>query len=77
MGIKSTRKLKMMFTTADDNQHNITLNYAKEGLKDGDGAALVKTAMNTIADRQPLVVNITKQNGAQVIETTTTDVDFD
>ena len=77
MAIDSTRKLKMKFKTVDGEDLNIILNYAKDNLKDGDGAALVKTAMDEVLTDQPMNVGIAGKNGAQIIETTTTDVDMD
>ena len=77
MSAESTRKLKMKFKTVSGDDYNIILNYAKDGLKTGDGAALVKTAMQTVLDEQPMQMTISKANGAEVIETTTTDVEMD
>ena len=77
MAISSTRKLKMKFKTVSGDDLNIILNYAKDNLKDGDGAALVKAAMDEVLTDQPMNVSIARKNGAQIIETTTTDVDMD
>ncbi len=77
MGIESTRKLKMKFKTIGGDDLNVILNYAKEGLKEGDGAALVKTAMQTVLSEQPFSETISNVNGAEIIETTTTDVEMD
>ncbi len=77
MAIDSTRKLKMKFKTVGGEDLNIILNYAKDNLKDGAGAALVKAAMDEVFTDQPMKVEIASKNGAQIIETTTTDVDMD
>ena len=77
MAIDSTRKLKMKFKTVDGEDLNIILNYAKDNLKDGEGAALVRAAMDEVLTDQPMNVSIAGKNGAQIIETTTTDVDMD
>ena len=77
MAISSTRKLKMKFKTVDGEDLNIILNYAKDNLKDGDGAALVRAAMDEVLTDQPMNVSIAGKNGAQIIETTTTDVEMD
>ena len=77
MAIDSTRKLKMKFKTVDGEDLNIILNYAKDNLKDGDGAALVRAAMDEVLADQPMNVSIASKNGAEIIETTTTDVDMD
>ena len=77
MAISSTRKLKMKFKTVSGEDLNIILNYAKDNLKDGDGAALVRTAMDEVLTDQPMKVEIARKNGAQIIETTTTDVEMD
>ena len=77
MAISSTRKLKMKFKTVSGDDLNIILNYAKDNLKDGDGAALVRAAMDEVLTDQPMKVEIARKNGAQIIETTTTDVDMD
>ena len=77
MAINSTRKLKMKFKTVSGEDLNIILNYAKDNLKDGDGAALVRAAMDEVLTDQPMKVEIARKNGAQIIETTTTDVDMD
>ena len=77
MAISSTRKLKMKFKTVSGDDLNIILNYAKDNLKDGDGAALVRAAMDEVLTDQPMKVEIARKNGAQIIETTTTDVEMD
>ena len=77
MAINSTRKLKMKFKTVGGDDLNIILNYAKDNLKDGDGAALVRAAMDEVLTDQPMKVTIASKNGAEIIETTTTDVDMD
>ena len=77
MAIDSTRKLKMKFKTVGGDDLNIILNYAKDNLKDGDGAALVRAAMDEVLADQPMNVSIASKNGAEIIETTTTDVDMD
>ena len=77
MAINSTRKLKMKFKTVSGDDLNIILNYAKDNLKDGDGAALVRAAMDEVLTDQPMNVSIAGKNGAQIIETTTTDVEMD
>ena len=77
MAISSTRKLKMKFKTVSGEDLNIILNYAKDNLKDGDGAALVRAAMDEVLTDQPMKVEIARKNGAQIIETTTTDVEMD
>ena len=77
MAISSTRKLKMKFKTVSGDDLNIILNYAKDGLKDGEGAALVRAAMDEVLTDQPMKVEIASKNGAQIIETTTTDVEMD
>ena len=77
MAISSTRKLKMKFKTVSGDDLNIILNYAKDKLKDGDGAALVRAAMDEVLTDQPMNVSIAGKNGAQIIETTTTDVEMD
>ena len=77
MAINSTRKLKMKFKTVSGDDLNIILNYAKDNLKDGDGAALVRAAMDEVLTDQPMNVSIAGKNGAQIIETTTTDVQMD
>jgi len=76
MAVESTRKLKMMFKTSLGDDRNVTLNYAKDGLKTGDGAEAVHAAMMEIVSKQPLDVEVATVAGAQVIETTTTDVEF-
>ena len=77
MAIDSTRKLKMKFKTVGGDDLNIILNYAKDNLKDGDGAALVRAAMDEVLTDQPMKVTIASKNGAEIIETTATDVDMD
>ena len=77
MAISSTRKLKMKFKTVSGEDLSIILNYAKDGLTDGEGAALVRAAMDEVLTDQPMNVSIARKNGAQIIETTTTDVDMD
>ena len=77
MAISSTRKLKMKFKTVSGEDLSIILNYAKDGLKDGEGAALVRAAMDEVLTDQPMKVEIAGKNGAQIIETTTTDVEMD
>ena len=77
MAISSTRKLKMKFKTVSGDDLNIILNYAKDNLKDGDGAALVRAAMDEVLTDQPMKVTIASKNGAEIIEMTTTDVDMD
>ena len=77
MAISSTRKLKMKFKTVSGEDLNIILNYAKDNLKDGDGAALVRAAMDEVLTDQPMKVSIAGKNGAEIIETTTTDVEMD
>ena len=77
MAISSTRKLKMKFKTVGGEDLNIILNHAKDNLKDGDGAALVRAAMDEVLTDQPMKVEIARKNGAQIIETTTTDVEMD
>ena len=77
MAIDSTRKLKMKFKTVSGEDLNIILNYAKDNLKDGDGAALVRAAMDEVLTDQPMKATIASKNGAEVIETTTTDVEMD
>ena len=74
--ITTTRKLKMKFLKSDGTEHNIILNYVKDGLKEGSGAQLVKAAMDEVVAQQPIAGSITSANGAQVIETTTTDVEM-
>ena len=74
--ITTTRKLKMKFLKGDGTEHNIILNYVKDGLKEGSGAQLVKAAMDEVVSQQPIAGGITSANGAQVIETTTTDVEM-
>lgn len=77
MAVTATRKLKMKFKTSAGDDRNIILNYVKDGLTTGDGAAAVKTAMQSVITNQPLDVEVATMNGAQVIVTTTTDVEFE
>ena len=74
--VVTTRKLKMKFLKGDGTEHNIILNYVKDGLKEGSGAQLVKTAMDEVVSQQPIAGSIASANGAEVIETTTTDVEM-
>ena len=74
--ITATRKLRMKFGTAAGDELNVTLNYAKDGLTDGDGAQLVKTAMQTLYQKQPFKWTLSEIRGAEVIETTVTDVEM-
>ena len=74
--VVTTRKLKMKFLKDDGTEHNIILNYVKDGLKEGSGAQLVKTAMDEVVSQQPITGSIASANGAEVIETTTTDVEM-
>ena len=74
--ITTTRKLKMNFLTGDGNEHNIILNYVKDGLKEGEGAQLVKAAMDEVVTQQPIAGSIASAAGAEVIETVTTDVEM-
>ena len=76
MAITTTRKLKMKFLKGDGTDHNIILNYVKDGLKEGSGAQLVKTAMDEVVAQQPMAGGIASANGAEVIETVTTDVEM-
>ena len=74
--VVTTRKLKMKFLKSDGTEHNIILNYVKDGLKEGSGAQLVKDAMDEVVSLQPIAGSIASANGAEVIETTTTDVEM-
>ena len=74
--VVTTRKLKMKLLKGDGTEHNIILNYVKDGLKEGSGAQLVKDAMDEVVSQQPINGSIASANGAQVIETTTTDVEM-
>jgi len=76
MSVSNTRKLKMMFKTNTGDDRNVTLNYVKDGLKSGDGATLVHDAMTEVISQQPFEETIASMAGAQVVETTTTDVAF-
>ena len=77
MAIETTRKLKMKFKTVGGDDLNVILNHAKDGLKDGEGASLVRNAMDEVLTDQPMKATIAGKNGAEVIETTTTDVEMD
>ena len=77
MAIETTRKLKMKFKTVGGEDLNIILNHAKDNLKEGEGAALVRAAMDEVLTDQPMKATIAGKNGAEVIETTTTDVEMD
>ena len=74
--VVTTRKLKMKFLKSDGTEHNIILNYVKDGLKEGSGAQLVKDAMDEVVAQQPIAGGIASANGAEVIETTKTDVEM-
>jgi len=76
MSVESTRKLKMMFKTSLGDDRNVILNHVKDGLKTGDGAEQVHAAMMEVVSKQPLDVEVATVAGAQVVETTTTDVEF-
>jgi len=76
MAVENTRKLKMMFKTSEGDDRNVTLNYVKDGLKTGEGAEAVHAAMLEVVSSQPLDVEVASIAGAQVVETTTTDVTF-
>lgn len=76
MAVESKRKLVMKFKTVAGDDFNINLNYAKANLKTGDGAALVADAMDEVMNQQPFNVTLAIKNGAQIVETTTTDVEF-
>jgi len=76
MAVENTRKLKMIFKTNTGSDKNVSLNYAKDGLKSGDGATLVHDAMTEVISQQPFDETIASMVGAKVIETTTTDVAF-
>ena len=74
--VVTTRKLKMKFLKSDGTEHNIILNNVKDGLKEGSGAQLVKAAMDEVVSQQPIAGSIASANGAEIIETTTTDVEM-
>ncbi|MDO4953427.1 MAG: DUF2922 domain-containing protein [Synergistaceae bacterium] len=74
--VVTTRKLKMKFLKGDGTEHNIILNYVKDGLKEGTGAQLVKAAMDEVVSQQPIAGSIASANGAEITETTTTDVEM-
>ena len=74
--VVTTRKLKMKFLKSDGTEHNIILNNVKDGLKEGSGAQLVKTAMDEVVSQQPITGGIASANGAEVVETVTTDVEM-
>lgn len=76
MAVTATRKLQMIFKTSTGDNKNVIINYAKDGLKSGDGATLVHDAMTEIISQQPFEETINSLVGAKVIETTTTDVAF-
>lgn len=77
MAVTTTRKLRMQFIKGDGDTLNVILNNCKANLKEGTGAEAVKDAMDEVVDMQPFVGSISGYTGAQVIETTTTDVDYD
>ena len=74
--VTTTRKLRMQFVKSDGETLNVILNNCKSTLKEGSGAAAVKDAMDNVVSLQPFVGTISSYTGAQVIETTTTDVDY-
>ena len=77
MAVETTRKLKMTFKTVNGDDKNVALNYVKEGLTTGEGAALVKTAVNAVLAQQPFNEQVTRCDSAKEIVTNETDVELD
>lgn len=77
MATETTRKLKMMFKTDLGDDKNVTLNYVKNGLTSGAGAAQVKSALQSVVTNQPFADTIDSYVGAQEIVTTATDVQLE
>ena len=77
MSTETTKKLKMKFITDSGENFNVNLNYIKPNLAEGEGATLVNNAMNSIMTNQPFDRVLVGKNGAEIVETTTTDVVFD
>lgn len=77
MAIETTRKLKMMFKTTTGDDKNVILNYVKNGLTSGAGAAQVKSALQSVVTNQPFAETIDSYVGAQEIVTNATDVDLE
>lgn len=68
------KKISIVFLTETGKSFTVSMNYAAPTLAEPEGAAKVQAAVDYILENQPFAVTLASCDGAELIETTTTEI---
>lgn len=70
------RTIKFKFITDAGSNFYVSMNYAADGLAEAAGTAKVKAAADLILEKQPFASVLLSCGGAEVTETSTTEINL-
>lgn len=71
---ESIKKISIVFVTETGKSFTLSMNYAAPTLAEPEGAAKVQALVDFVLENQPFAVVLTACEGAELVETTTTEV---
>lgn len=70
------KKVSIVFRTEAGKSFTVSMNYAAPSLTEPEGAAKVQTFADLVLEKQPFAVILVSCEGAELTETTTTEIEL-